>query len=310
MHELLAIYYSIYSAGHETRIENNASVATIGALAMQLIRSSHRHALTVALLIAMSGSVFAQTNMNEEQRAAAALGESSAHSAANLIAMFTFGAGCHPGEPKLREIYNEHTSFHKSLVAFENWVAQIAIVGTAINQGSNANMRLDVAEAAVKSGCYDIASFEFRYVMQFYTGMAYQAYRERAKIGIDDLREKTNLNVKAPSTQAAPSGDKNSLSAPNIAQLKAGCSPKSATARILASANPNDLAPNWRGETRIGSSWNFRPKRSLVKENVVYLEGEVVSPRGSTVEQDVFILLDEWFCPAASTTDLPPARKK
>jgi hypothetical protein len=95
----------------------------------------------------------------------------------------------------------------------------MAIYGVTVNTGTYANMRLDVADAAVKGVCYEIADSEFRYVMQLYVGNAYQAYRERAKIGIDDVRAKRNLITSAPAVEPDPIPDTLSptTSPPNIA---------------------------------------------------------------------------------------------
>src|SRR5262249_25278986 len=83
---------------------------------------------------------------------------------------------------------------------------------------------------------------------------------------------------------------------PSIDSIKAGCAPKTNTARILTSPNPNDVHPDWRGEGYIGLSWSLRPKRYVKSNTGTYLEGELVSPRGGTWSDSVFVLLDEWQC--------------
>lgn len=52
--------------------------------------------------------------------------------------------------------------------------------------------RFDIADTALNLGCLDIADTNYRQVFKVYTGRAYTAHRERAKIGIDDVRQKRN----------------------------------------------------------------------------------------------------------------------
>jgi hypothetical protein len=46
------------------------------------------------------------------------------------------------------------------------------------------------ANAALRSGCHNGADKVYRHIIQKYTGSAYTAQRERARLGIDDVREK------------------------------------------------------------------------------------------------------------------------
>jgi len=50
--------------------------------------------------------------------------------------------------------------------------------------------RFGIADTALKHGCIDIADENYRHIFKVYTGSLYNAHRERAKIGIDDVREK------------------------------------------------------------------------------------------------------------------------
>ena len=82
---------------------------------------------------------------------------------------------------------------------------------------------------------------------------------------------------------------------PPIASI-VSCVPKEVTSRILASANPNDSHPDWRGESNIGTSWSLRPKRYVLATTGRYLVGDLISPRGNVVTRNVFVIYKEWGC--------------
>ena len=48
--------------------------------------------------------------------------------------------------------------------------------------------RLDAADAAASYGCPDLAKAIYQNVIRTYVGSGYAAYRQRAEIGLDDLR--------------------------------------------------------------------------------------------------------------------------
>jgi hypothetical protein len=78
-----------------------------------------------------------------------------------------------------------------------------------------------------------------------------------------------------------------------------GCAPKDNTARILKSPHPLDLAPNWTGTNYIGTGWTFMPKRYVVDPDLtggIYLEGNLITTRGATMPDDLYILYAEWDC--------------
>jgi hypothetical protein len=53
---------------------------------------------------------------------------------------------------------------------------------------SAASLRLDVADLALKSKCFDIADENYRYVVKNYSSDLFSGLRQRAQIGIDDVR--------------------------------------------------------------------------------------------------------------------------
>lgn len=71
------------------------------------------------------------------------------------------------------------------------------------------------------------------------------------------------------------------------------CSPVDGTARVLRSPNPNDTHPDWRGESRLGTSWTFERAGTAPAG---FLRGNLVSPRGGVVNRGVYILPREWEC--------------
>jgi hypothetical protein len=87
---------------------------------------------------------------------------------------------------------------------------------------------------------------------------------------------------------------------PRIAEMVKGgcCVAKDNVARILRSANPLDAAPNWSKSNYVGTSWTFTPKRYAVTEldGGIFLQGDLISPRGGTTDKDVFVLFAEWNC--------------
>jgi hypothetical protein len=88
---------------------------------------------------------------------------------------------------------------------------------------------------------------------------------------------------------------------PAIAQIVkgGGCAPKDNTARVLKSAHPLDYAANWSGTTYLGTGWTFMPKRYVVDPGIeggIFLEGNLITTRGATMPDDLFILYAEWDC--------------
>lgn len=55
------------------------------------------------------------------------------------------------------------------------------------NQDS-ASLDLEIADVALAAGCLDVAEDMYRHVITRYIGFAYSAYRQRAQIGIEDVR--------------------------------------------------------------------------------------------------------------------------
>ncbi len=73
------------------------------------------------------------------------------------------------------------------------------------------------------------------------------------------------------------------------------CTPLDTSARILASADAEDPHPDWEGST-IGLSWTFIVSGKETEDGVAYYSGELVDPRGNTVNSDAYIIASEWDC--------------
>jgi hypothetical protein len=52
----------------------------------------------------------------------------------------------------------------------------------------SADLTLDVADSALTDGCLDFADKAYRNVISTYVGLGFAAHRQRAQIGIDDVR--------------------------------------------------------------------------------------------------------------------------
>lgn len=74
------------------------------------------------------------------------------------------------------------------------------------------------------------------------------------------------------------------------------CTPLNNTSRILASPNPNNIHPDWRGESYVGISWSFIGSDIIKNGTATYLKGDLYSPRGGIVNKNIFIIKNEWDC--------------
>ncbi|MFO5492819.1 MAG: hypothetical protein ACLBM6_09815 [Cuspidothrix sp.] len=80
------------------------------------------------------------------------------------------------------------------------------------------------------------------------------------------------------------------------AKVNISCAPKSNQSRILSSPNPNDIHPNWKGESYIGTSWSLIAKQIIKNDIATYLKGDLYSPRGGLINENIFVLENEWDC--------------
>jgi hypothetical protein len=74
------------------------------------------------------------------------------------------------------------------------------------------------------------------------------------------------------------------------------CVPSDNTARILNSSNPNDLHQDWRGESYIGMAWTLVVSGVAQEGRVLYLKGNLYSPRGGLINPLVYVIAKEWSC--------------
>jgi len=78
--------------------------------------------------------------------------------------------------------------------------------------------------------------------------------------------------------------------------LELNCSPNSVAARVLQSDAPNDIHPAWGGRSNIGLGWRFEVLGAAKRDGVVYLNGDIIGPRGGVINRDVMIIAHEWAC--------------
>jgi hypothetical protein len=79
--------------------------------------------------------------------------------------------------------------------------------------------------------------------------------------------------------------------------VAATCAPVTSQARILSSADGDDIHPDWRDGSRVGLSWSL----DLVDEEEggdgeTYLFGDLIDPRGNVVTEGVYVDSMEWEC--------------
>jgi hypothetical protein len=79
-------------------------------------------------------------------------------------------------------------------------------------------------------------------------------------------------------------------------KIDMGCAPKSNQSRILSSPNPNDIHPEWKGESYIGMSWSLIAKEIINNDTGIYLKGDLYSPRGGLINENIFVIENEWDC--------------
>ncbi len=84
-----------------------------------------------------------------------------------------------------------------------------------------------------------------------------------------------------------------SLCLPGMAHAELGCAPKSPGAKILKSANPHDVHPDWASPSQIGTSWSLV---SVKRETGEFYSGKLVSPRGGEQPGRVYVIAKEWDC--------------
>ncbi|PAX54870.1 hypothetical protein CK510_11830 [Brunnivagina elsteri CCALA 953] len=80
------------------------------------------------------------------------------------------------------------------------------------------------------------------------------------------------------------------------ATVNTGCAPRDNKSRILSSPKPNDIHPNWRGDSYIGASWSFITKEIITNDTGKYLKGDLYSPRGGLINENIFVIENEWDC--------------
>ena len=75
------------------------------------------------------------------------------------------------------------------------------------------------------------------------------------------------------------------------------CNARDGSARILRSPAPNDIHPDWAGDTIVGGGQGFRATHRVTDMfGLVYLGGDIYSTRGGKLNGGVFILEREWDC--------------
>lgn len=70
------------------------------------------------------------------------------------------------------------------------------------------------------------------------------------------------------------------------------CHPRDLGARILASADTNDIHPDWEPSNAIGTAWSLND----VTIDGAFLRGTLATPRGNEQPGTVYVVASEWSC--------------
>lgn len=74
------------------------------------------------------------------------------------------------------------------------------------------------------------------------------------------------------------------------------CYPSSNQTKILASRNVNDLHPNWKPPSFVGTSWSLKVLKVFDDQNNTFIYGNLISPKGGVVDKGVYGIDGEWIC--------------
>lgn len=84
------------------------------------------------------------------------------------------------------------------------------------------------------------------------------------------------------------------LAAPAAAQSQ--CVAKDTAARVLASAAPDDIHPDWGDGSTVGLAWTFETSGEVETDTGLYLQGDLYSPDGALVTEGAYVIAEEWDC--------------
>lgn len=110
------------------------------------------------------------------------------------------------------------------------------------------------------------------------------------------LRETSGSKYTFPESKERTDISQEQINKETSTKVNIGCVPKNNQSRILSTPNPNDIHPDWRGESYIGTSWSLITKEIIKNNTVIYLKGDLYSPRGGLINENVFVLENEWDC--------------
>lgn len=116
------------------------------------------------------------------------IGRAASKSAAELIVLLLAEKSSCAGTNSAR-IKIEHKRSDQHLGWLERYTGPAS--GVNIDNSFLGYMRLQIADAALKSGCLDIANEQYRQVLNNYSSLRYLGLRDRAKVGIEDARFKS-----------------------------------------------------------------------------------------------------------------------
>lgn len=166
-----------------------------------------RKLLTVAICISLSGcSSYREALIQDQQErtkqyeAYVAKREKAAQEAAEIrarpynevmtqIRLFRNESGCDtPTVQKIDQLLSPMEI--KSIATTMVYSTSVSYMREAIEfRNYHTNAVLTYADTALKKKCLDLADRQYRHIIDIYTGAAYGGVRDRARIGLDDIRE-------------------------------------------------------------------------------------------------------------------------
>ncbi len=139
-----------------------------------------------AAIVFFSTFEVSPVSAEEASETADKIGKATSKSVAELVSLLLFEKSpCDPAGTAFAKIKAEHSRSDQYIGWLEQYTAPYNVDASGLGY-----MRLQIADAALKSGCLDIANAQYRKVLSNYSSFRYIGLRDRAKVGIDDVRVK------------------------------------------------------------------------------------------------------------------------
>jgi hypothetical protein len=161
----------------------------------------------MALSIVAHTSIIGTTNATESANAIQKMAKDANQKGNSVIEAFSHRKRlCWDGNDPDESVQTDYVSMKIGLIGVEASVRMGAIAHhTPPALDSLIEFRLAVADAALKSNCLRIADEQYRAVLKNDPEGFFERYRDLAKIGVDDVRERRAAQAALDQTRASPS---------------------------------------------------------------------------------------------------------